>query len=102
MQHMLDESWQLLEDFSEAARLRQAKGDRRDDEVLAALCDLAVHLSGAGHASVTSVRQGRFATVAATSRVPIRADVLRNEASQGPCVDAVTQAATSPSRVWWS
>lgn len=91
--HRLDETWQLLEDFSDAARLMQANGSRQG-EVLPELCELAVKVSGADHASVTSLRGGSFATVAATSDVPVQVDGMQYATGQGPCVDAVTQATT--------
>lgn len=93
MPHGLDETWQLLEDFSDAARLMQANGNRQG-EVLSELCELAVKVSGADHASVTSLRQGTFTTVAATSDVPVHVDGMQYETGQGPCVDALTQATT--------
>jgi GAF domain-containing protein len=44
---------------------------------------------GGDHASITSVRGGRFTTVAATSDIPELADQLQYSAGEGPCVDAV-------------
>lgn len=93
MPHQLDETWRLLEDFADAARLLHA-GDGQAD-VLPALCELAVTMTGADHASVATVRGGRLRAVSATSDLPATADLLQLDTAQGPCVEAGREAATS-------
>jgi hypothetical protein len=50
-------------------------------------------VEGAGHAAVTTVRQGKLETVAQTSELPLRVDRIQYELGSGPCVDAVLERA---------
>lgn len=89
----LDDSWRRLEDFTEAAQALQAVAS--DQSLFSeALCDLALQVVGGEHASITSVREGRFTTVAATSSVPELADKLQYSTGQGPCLDAIREHGT--------
>ena len=88
----LDRTWQLLEDFAEAARLLHNYAD--DPDVADTVCELALKVVGGDHASITSVRSGSFTTVAATSDLPERADKLQYKAGSGPCLDAARESAT--------
>lgn len=88
----LDRTWRTLEDFADAANALHFFSGSAD--VPRALCELAVKAVGGDHASITSVRDGRFTTVAATSDVPELADQLQYTADQGPCVDAMRKHAT--------
>ena len=89
----LDDSWRRLEDFTEAAQARQAVASDQSS-FSEALCDLALQVVGGEHASITSVREGRFTTVAATSSVPELADKLQYSTGQGPCLDAIREHGT--------
>jgi hypothetical protein len=91
MPRELDETWQLLDDFAEVARLLQRQGDRTED-LLPAICELSRKVVGGDHASLTTVRAGRFTTLAATSDLPSRADQIQYATSQGPCLDAIGTA----------
>ena len=88
----LDRTWQLLEDFAEAARLLHNYAD--DPDVADTVCERALKVVGGDHASITSVRSGSFTTVAATSDLPERADKLQYKAGSGPCLDATRESAT--------
>ncbi len=74
MPHKLDEGWQLLEDFADAVQLLHQ--DVEQGNVLPAVCDLAVKITSADHASVCTAGWGAFRTVAATSEAAGRADAL--------------------------
>lgn len=89
----LDDSWRRLEDFTEAAQALQAVASDQSS-FSEALCDLALQVVGGEHASITSVREGRFTTVAATSSVPELADKLQYSTGQGPCLDAIREHGT--------
>jgi transcriptional regulator with GAF, ATPase, and Fis domain len=93
MPRELDETWQLLDDFAGAVRLLQVQGDR-SGEVLPVLCELSLKIVGGDHASVTTIRDGRFTTVQATSDLPERADQIQYDTGQGPCLDAIREADT--------
>jgi GAF domain-containing protein len=88
MPRELDETWQLLDDFAEASRLLHVQGDRSGD-LLPAICELSLKVVGGDHASLTTVRAGRFTTLAATSDLPTRADEIQYDTKQGPCLDAI-------------
>jgi GAF domain-containing protein len=85
----LDETWQRLEDFADAARALTMLNNGVD--VAEALCNLAVKVVGGDHASITSVRGGAATTVAATSHVPEQADKIQYATGQGPCLDAIRE-----------
>ncbi|TPG16814.1 ANTAR domain-containing protein [Pedococcus bigeumensis] len=88
MPRELDETWRLLDDFAEAARLLQRQGDSAA-ELLPVICELARKVVGGDHASLTTVRAGRFTTLAATSDLPSGADQIQHDTNQGPCLDAI-------------
>jgi len=85
----LDRTWQLLDDFADAARVLQTFSSSAD--VAETVCELALKILGGDHASITSVRAGEFTTVAATSDVPERADKIQYRAGSGPCLDAIRE-----------
>jgi GAF domain-containing protein len=91
MPRELDETWRLLDDFAEAARLLPLYGDR-DGDLLQAICELSLKVVGGDHASLTTVRAGRFTTLAATSDLPSRADEIQDQTKEGPCLDAIGTA----------
>ena len=92
MPRELDRTWQLLEDFAEAARLlHNYSGEPAAAETV---CELAMKVVGGDHASITSVRFGEFTTVAATSDLPDRADKIQYKVGTGPCLDAIRESAT--------
>lgn len=88
----LDRTWQLLEDFAEAARLLQSYAD--DPDVADTVCELALKVVGGDHASITTVRSGSFSTIAATSDLPEQADKIQYKVGSGPCLDAARENAT--------
>ena len=59
------------------------------DGVLSTICELAVKVLGGDHASITTVVNGAFATVASTSPVAEQADHLQYAHHEGPCLDAL-------------
>jgi hypothetical protein len=83
----LDKTWQLLDDFADAARVLHSFTSSTD--VAETVCELAVKVVGGDHASVTNVRSGELTTVAATSDVPVQADKIQSKVGSGPCLDAV-------------
>jgi GAF domain-containing protein len=58
------------------------------------LCELALRAVGGEHASISTVRSGRFVTMGATSGLPELADKLQHATGQGPCLDAVRERGT--------
>lgn len=86
MPRELDETWQMLDDFAEVARLAHMQDDHRD--ALAALCELAMKVVEGDHASITTVNGGKFSSVASTSDVPSMVDKIQAETKEGPCLDA--------------
>ena len=86
MPRELDETWQMLDDFAEVARLAQIHEDHED--ALAALCSLVVKVVEGDHASITTVNHGKFSSVASTSVVPHLIDEIQAELHEGPCLDA--------------
>ena len=91
MPRELDRTWRLLEDFAEAARLLPLHDDL-ESPLLPAICELSRKVVGGDHASVTTVRAGRFTTLATTSDLPACADQIQHDARQGPYLDAVGAA----------
>lgn len=85
----LDRTWQLLEDFAEAARVLQNFTGVPD--VADTVCELALKVVGGDHASITSVRSGEFTTVAATSDLPEQADKIQYKVGKGPCLQAIRE-----------
>lgn len=90
MPRELDETWQMLDDFAEVARLAQIQDDHRD--ALAALCDLAMKVVEGDHASITTVNRGKFSPVVSTSDLPGLVDEIQSETKEGPCLDAAQLA----------
>lgn len=88
----LDETWKMLDDFADASRALAQLGNGGD--VAEALCGLALKVVGGDHASITSIRGGKFTTVAATSHVPEQADKIQYATGQGPCLDAIREQDT--------
>lgn len=82
----LDETWQMLDDFAEVARLGHIQDDHR--ETLAALCELAMKVVDGDHASITTVNRGKFSSVASTSDLPGLVDEIQYTTKEGPCLDA--------------
>jgi len=82
----LDRSWQLLDDFAEAARLLM--NYTGDPDVGDTVCELALRVLGGDHASITSIRFGQFTTIAASSDLPEQADKIQYKVGSGPCLDA--------------
>jgi hypothetical protein len=65
----------------------------RTADALVALTDTAVQMvPGAEHSAITRAKPGQFETIAATSDMALRTDLIQYEVSSGPCVDAVLQA----------
>ncbi|SDO81776.1 ANTAR domain-containing protein [Pedococcus dokdonensis] len=91
MPRELDETWQLLDDFAAASRLLQLETER-GGAMLPAVCELSLKLVGGDHASITTVRGGKFVTAAATSDVPASADQIQYDTNQGPCLEAIRDA----------
>jgi GAF domain-containing protein len=88
----LDETWRSLEDFADAAKALRFYAGTPD--AAGFLCELALRAVGGDHASITSVRSGRFVTIGATSDLPERADKLQYATGEGPCLDAVREQGT--------
>ncbi|GAA1751650.1 GAF and ANTAR domain-containing protein [Kocuria aegyptia] len=62
------------------------------DTLVEAVLDYAVAaLPGVRWASITTLRQGRFRTLAATGEAARAADALQYELGSGPCVDSVLE-----------
>lgn len=83
----LDQTWQLLDDFAEVARL--LRSHTADPDIADTVCELALKAVGGEHASITSVRAGHFTTIAATSEVPEHADKIQYKVGSGPCLEAI-------------
>lgn len=83
----LDQTWQLLDDFAEVARL--LRSHTADPDLADTVCELALRTVGGDHASITSLQSGQFTTVAATSEVPELADKIQSKVGAGPCLDAI-------------
>jgi GAF domain-containing protein len=73
--------------FTEVADILSAQDDV--DDTLATICQLAVKVLGGDHASVTTVVNGEFRTVASTDAVAVRTDHLQYSHGEGPCLDAL-------------
>lgn len=78
--------------FTEMAETFRAQDDV--DGTLQAICELAAKVVEADFASITTVVQGRFRTVARSSPVAVEADRLQYRSNQGPCLDAIRQRDT--------
>jgi GAF domain-containing protein len=77
----------LAREFAELARVLQAESGRLG--TLQTVCELAVKVIDADHASVAIRRGDAFRTVAATSDVPEFVDRLQLESGEGPSIDPV-------------
>lgn len=86
----------LVEMSSELAALGAAlRGTDEDDTLLFRLTQLAVtYVDGCDWASVTVVRSGRGATLAASDDMAITADCLQYQTGQGPCLSAAENSAS--------
>lgn len=69
-------------------RLRNAASDTLVEAVIGYAVEA---LPGARWASITTLRQGRFRTLAATGETACAADALQYELGGGPCVDTVLE-----------
>ena len=69
--------------------LVQAPGLSQDEGGL--LDTVIEHLEGADSASITELRRGGFATLAASDQAARDADALQYELRSGPCVDAIVE-----------
>lgn len=87
--HGPDELTGLLTEVAETLRSQDDV-----DSALQTVCDLAVKVIEADHASITTVLGGRFRTVAQSSEVAARADQLQYRTEQGPCLDAIRERDT--------
>jgi GAF domain-containing protein len=92
MPRELDRTWQLLDDFAEAAQLLWNYAG--DPDAADTVCDLALRVVGADHASISRVRGGQFTTIASTSVLPEQADKIQYKAGSGPCLDEVREPGT--------
>jgi len=92
MPRELDRTWQLLDDFAEAAHLLW--NYTGDPDVADTVCDLALRVVGGDHVSITRIRSGQFTTVAATSDLPELADKIQNKVGSGPCLVATRRPDT--------
>lgn len=81
-----DPTWQTLEGVADVAR---SLYQLRSHDLAETLCEVATRVVGGDHASVTSIRSGRFTTIASTSHLPEMADKIQYATGQGPCLDAI-------------
>lgn len=89
MPQELDRTWQLLDDFADAASVLHTVTSSPD--VADTVCELALRVVGGDHASITTIRSGEFTTVAATSDLPQQADKIQYEIGTGPCLEAIRE-----------
>lgn len=82
----------LVEIADAVVRLGEQLRDAASDTLVEAVLEHAVEtLPGARWASITTLRQGRFRTLAATGEQAQAADALQYELGSGPCVDSVLE-----------
>lgn len=93
MPRALDQNWQTIEEFADAARVLQ-EHNVHDAHTLELICDLAAKLLRADHASIATDIGGRITTIAATSDVPAMLDTIRHEEREGPILDAMRSGVT--------
>ena len=78
--------------FTEVAQTLTTQDDVED--ALQAICELAVRVIDADHASITTMVRGTFRTVARSSDVAAQADQLQYRTNEGPCLDAIRERDT--------
>lgn len=93
MPRALDQNWQMIEEFADAARVLQ-EHSVQGAHTPELICDLAAKLLRADHASIATDVDGRITTIAATSDVPAMLDRIRHEEQEGPILDAMRTGAT--------
>jgi len=80
----------LAQSFAELAR--ELVGHTSEDDIWQAIVGAALRkVPGAEHAGITTLRRGKFATVAPSSELPRRVDAIQYGLTSGPCVDAILQ-----------
>lgn len=80
----------LATEFSELARAMQA--ELSVPATLDTICRLILAVvPHAEHAAITVVKSEAFRTIASTSALPPRIDLLQYRTGQGPCVDAIRE-----------
>jgi len=93
MPSALDQNWQTIEEFADAARVLQ-EHSVQGVHTPELICDLAAKLLRADHASIASDHHGRITTIAATSDVPAMVDMIRDQEQEGPILDALRGGVT--------
>ncbi|NNM45405.1 GAF and ANTAR domain-containing protein [Knoellia koreensis] len=88
MPRVLDQTWQLLDDFADAVQMLDEHGEQ-ETQVMDLVCDLTRKVVGADHAAVTTRRGTRCTVVAATSDVPEALHAIQLEEHEGPTLDAI-------------
>jgi GAF domain-containing protein len=84
---------ELIESFAQVARALASQPDL--DSTWRAIVRLGVaSIPGTQDAGITTMRSGRFSTVAPSSNLPQRVDAIQYELRSGPCVDAVLERHT--------
>jgi GAF domain-containing protein len=74
-----------------AGLARELESSHTEPETVQSVCELARVLLGGDHAAFTTLRNGRFRTVATTSDVPVQVDQLQYDLVEGPCIDAIEE-----------
>lgn len=77
-----------------AAMARALQSHESEGSTLRAVCALAKDLLKADDASFTTVRSGRFRTLAMTGDLPLQVDEIQYALGEGPCVDALEDGTT--------
>ncbi len=88
MPRVLDQTWQLLDDFADAVRMLDEHCEQ-ETQVLDLVCDLTRKVVGADHAAVTTKRGNRCTVVAATSDIPEALHAIALDEHEGPSLDAI-------------
>lgn len=88
MPRVLDQTWQLLDDFADAVHMLDEHGEQ-EAHVLDLICDLTRKVVGADHTSVTTRRGSSCTVVAATSDVPEALHAIQLDEHEGPSLDAI-------------
>lgn len=73
--------------FAELVHAVQAEGGRLG--TLQTVCELAVKIIRADHASITVRRGDVFSTLATTGELPETVDRIQGETGEGPCIDGL-------------
>lgn len=93
MPRALDQNWQTIEEFADAARVLQ-EHSVQGAHTPELICELAAKLLRADHASIATDIGGRVTTIAATSDVPAMLDAIRHDEQEGPILDAMRSGVT--------